>query len=323
MVDEAVREHAVGEPRLAPGAGRAQWSVGSIEDDGIRYGLTTHALIASTIATAPTIVTIQSTAMRTRRGKPPGDAIERVVELVLARPRASAPTAAAVGHENGGAGGGGGRYSLGHPPLERRDCRPSSSGVSTGGPLPLVGVAHVTLLTCSRRHVVDPAVIAGEEDLGHRPSRGTRPAACSAGTRARRRAPRRSSRPRPSPRVSAPGSRRATASTTASAGISPPGEDVRADRDDVGAEVVEDPLVEALEARRQERERRLVGELLDELLVELPPLRARARRPGAPGSPPYTASSAAATTSTRSTIPGPPPYGSSSTWPALSGVVSR
>ena len=44
-------------------------------------------------------------------------------------------------------------------------------------------------------------------------------------------------------------------------------------------------------------------------------------RPGR--SSPYAASSAASTTSTRSTIPAPPPYGSSSTWPARSGVVSR
>src|SRR5919198_759544 len=36
-----------------PGPGRAQWSVGSIDDDGMRYGLTTHCLIARTIATAP------------------------------------------------------------------------------------------------------------------------------------------------------------------------------------------------------------------------------------------------------------------------------
>ena len=42
-----------------------------MEDDGIRYGLTTQALIASTIAIAPTIVTIQSTAMRIRRGSRP------------------------------------------------------------------------------------------------------------------------------------------------------------------------------------------------------------------------------------------------------------
>ena len=36
-----------------PCPGRAQCSVGSIDEDGIRYGLTTHALIASTIAIAP------------------------------------------------------------------------------------------------------------------------------------------------------------------------------------------------------------------------------------------------------------------------------
>ena len=54
-----------------PDAGRAQWSVGSIDDDGIRYGFTTHALIASTIAIAPTIVTIQSMAIRSRVAEGP------------------------------------------------------------------------------------------------------------------------------------------------------------------------------------------------------------------------------------------------------------
>src|SRR5438874_8131086 len=49
---------------------RAQWSVGSIDDDGIRYGLTTHALIASTIAIAPTIVTTQSMIARHGCGTP-------------------------------------------------------------------------------------------------------------------------------------------------------------------------------------------------------------------------------------------------------------
>src|SRR5690348_5754599 len=38
----------------------AQCSVGSIDEDGIRYGLTTHCLSASTIRIAPTIVTAQS-----------------------------------------------------------------------------------------------------------------------------------------------------------------------------------------------------------------------------------------------------------------------
>ena len=37
--------------------------------------------------------------------------------------------------------------------------------------------------------------------------------------------------------------------------------------------MVEDPLVEALEPSRQQRQRLLGRELLDELLVELPPLR--------------------------------------------------
>ena len=48
---------------------------------------------------------------------------------------------------------------------------------------------------------------------------------------------------------------------------------VRADRDHVGGEMVEDPLVEALEPGGQHRQRRLDRELLDELLVELPALR--------------------------------------------------
>src|SRR3990172_1961589 len=89
-----------------PGAGRAQCSVASIEEDGIRYGLTTNALIASTIATAPTIVTIQSTAMRSRRGKRP-------VTRSSGWWNSCSPWGGSVllggdgGHENGGAGGGG------------------------------------------------------------------------------------------------------------------------------------------------------------------------------------------------------------------------
>src|SRR5581483_3368515 len=47
-----------------PLPGLAQWRVGSIDEDGIRYGFTTQALIASTIATAPMIVTAQSIASR-------------------------------------------------------------------------------------------------------------------------------------------------------------------------------------------------------------------------------------------------------------------
>src|ERR1700736_6408753 len=47
----------------------AQCRVGSIEEDGIRYGLTTHCLIASTIAIAPAIVTTHSIPIRHGRGR--------------------------------------------------------------------------------------------------------------------------------------------------------------------------------------------------------------------------------------------------------------
>src|SRR5437763_1621759 len=52
-----------------PWPGRAQWRVGSIDEDGIRYGLITHCLIASTIRIAPAMVTIQSIAIRQGRGR--------------------------------------------------------------------------------------------------------------------------------------------------------------------------------------------------------------------------------------------------------------
>src|SRR5207244_4055012 len=54
-----------------------------------------------------------------------------------------------------------------------------------------------------------------------------------------------------------------------------PGEDVGADRDRVGGQVRDDPLVEALESRREQRQRLLLGELLDDLLRELPTLRGK------------------------------------------------
>ena len=49
-----------------PSSGRAQCSVGSIDDVGIRYGLTIHAFTPITIATAPTIVSTQSSTTRRR-----------------------------------------------------------------------------------------------------------------------------------------------------------------------------------------------------------------------------------------------------------------
>ena len=52
-----------------PGAGCAQWSVGSIDDDGILYGLTTKAFTRSTITIAPTMVTTQSIVTRSGCGR--------------------------------------------------------------------------------------------------------------------------------------------------------------------------------------------------------------------------------------------------------------
>src|SRR5919201_2552068 len=62
----------------------AQWGVGSNDDDGIRYGLTTQALIASTIAIAPAIVRTQSIAIRHGRGR---RAVSRSIGFLDFRPR--------------------------------------------------------------------------------------------------------------------------------------------------------------------------------------------------------------------------------------------
>ena len=90
VVDEAVREHAVAEVRLAAAApGRAQCSVGSIDDDGMRYGLTTHALSANTITIAPAIVKTQSSTTRTSRGRLREQPAERVSHRTCSRRQAS------------------------------------------------------------------------------------------------------------------------------------------------------------------------------------------------------------------------------------------
>ena len=54
-----------------PTSGAAQCSVGSIEEDGMRYGLTTQALIASTATTAIAIVSTQSTTVSHGAGSDP------------------------------------------------------------------------------------------------------------------------------------------------------------------------------------------------------------------------------------------------------------
>ena len=106
------------------------------------------------------------------------------------------------------------------------------------------------------------------------------------------------------------------------------GEHVLADRHGVGGEVLDDALVEALVAPAQQRDVGLLGELVDEPVVEQPAARrqrddAPLRGAGRPGRRRSSARSAASMTSTRRTIPAPPPNGVSSTWPPLSGVCSR
>ena len=70
----------------------AQCSVGSIELDGIRYGLTTHCLIASTIRIAPTIVTSQSIVTRMPLRQALGQAVDRVSQRTCSlRQRSTRP----------------------------------------------------------------------------------------------------------------------------------------------------------------------------------------------------------------------------------------
>src|SRR5919198_2046288 len=91
-----------------PAPGRAQWSVGSIEEDGIRYGLTTHCLIARTIPIAPAMVTIQSIAIRHGRGS------RWVSRSSGLRDRFGGR--ALIGFSTGGGGGGGRGTPGGGPP---------------------------------------------------------------------------------------------------------------------------------------------------------------------------------------------------------------
>src|SRR5436190_2237224 len=78
------------EPPSQPNSGRAQWSVGSIEGEGIRYGLTTQALTASTTATATAVVATHDERRHQRvaqRRRIASAALARFVEPLLALPR--------------------------------------------------------------------------------------------------------------------------------------------------------------------------------------------------------------------------------------------
>ena len=104
-------------------------------------------------------------------------------------------------------------------------------------------------------------------------------------------------------------------------------EHVAADRDRLGAEVLDDPLVEALVAAAQQRQRRLRGELVGERVVEQPAARGRARsRGGARAASTGSRRSvrAAPPRRRRRAAPSPPRRrtATSSTLPAFSGVVA-
>src|SRR6266545_7199052 len=99
-----------------PDAPLPQWSVGSIDEDGMRYGLTTHALIANTIAIAPTIVTIQSMIPRQGCGTP-------------SRTSGFSPS---LGGGGGGCCGGGGSSLYGHALPSGAGCGVSSVGGGLG-----------------------------------------------------------------------------------------------------------------------------------------------------------------------------------------------
>ncbi len=290
-----------------------------MDDDGMRYGLITHALIASTIATAPTIVTIQSTTMRTRRGSRPVTRSSGWWNSCSSGSGLVAPDSARSP---------GFVRTASREPRLRTAARAGAARLGGIGPVRRKPRRRLAARSSHAPHalaspVVDAAVVARQEDLRNAPAAEVGGSCVVRILEASVRAPRRSSRARPSPPLSAPGSRRAIASTTCHGRDLAPREDVRADRDDVGAEVVEDPLVEALEAGGQERERRLAARAPRRAPGRAVAPVGSARRPGARALPRTPTSSAAATTSTRNTIPRPPPYGSSSTCPAVSGVVSR
>ena len=220
-----------------PVPGRAQWSVGSIDDDGIRYGLTIHALIASTIAIAPTIVTVQSTRRAATRG-PRWRGRRGCANGARSTRSRSACSSAPSGSLSCASGSAGARL---RSTRRRARPRPRASGSDEGG---LRRQARRSVTPCSAHGSPRAATrrsARGRRRGGRRAlaSRGTRPGGCSAGTRGRRRARPRSSRRAAIRRCRArPGSSRAIASTSTIAGSSPPESTYGPDRDRVRREVL-------------------------------------------------------------------------------------
>ena len=276
-----------------PDAGWAQWSVGSIEDDGIRYGLTTYALTSSTIATAPTIVTSQSTTTRIGSGSP---RVRRSTGLRECRPRTGRRRRRSRTRPRRPAGAR--RRARGRPAssLSSRSARRKRRAA-------VVAVGRLAVEPSTSR-----GVSRSSTPLIRRSAAGSAPAA-SASIRAW--SPERRTSGTSQPRYAAGACEVRVLETAVELGREAlvlagalgerarqapgdrveehhrgqlaAGEHVRADRDGVGAEAADDPVVEALESRGEQRDLGLGGELLDELLVELPPLRGQRDDPRGPG----------------------------------------
>ena len=75
-----------------------------------------------------------------------------------------------------------------------------------------------------------------------------------------------------------PGTRRVTASSTTSAGTSPPASDVVADRELLGRQALDDALVDALVAPADQHQPGFHGELACEVLIQPPPGRRQQER---------------------------------------------
>src|SRR5579884_650607 len=145
---------------MQPFAGRAQCSVGSIDDDGIRYGLTTHAFSASTISTAPPMVRTQSRTTRTPCGRP--GARRPSGSLTDGPPRAAAGFPASG---NQAIQGRRVRSYVQRPDapedaVARRFAAAGNRSPTRGGPSPNVLLAPAC----------DACVVAGEQDVRHVPA---------------------------------------------------------------------------------------------------------------------------------------------------------
>ena len=181
---------------------------------------------------------------------------------------------------------------------------------------------------CSPPPFADARVVAGEQHVGNRPAaplRGSRV------VRVLRRALERLARRTPRP----PTHRRRARPAACAArcrhhhrGQLAAGQHVAADRDLVGHEVLEDPLVEALVAAAQQRELRLGRQLATPARRRAAgrPASARSRAARAQRRPGPRRSARAAPPPSRpraGPCPAPPPNGVSSTCPHFSGVVAR